>query len=160
MKKIVTCALVALMTLTATAKSDGFCIAKDGKAATIVVDKNDWKSVLKAVDDLSDDVRKVTGVASDVMDNGQWTVILTLDQPIQPGELYEFELAGPDGIFHAVPATASGNTIEIKAAANSQLFTLHSSLKLRYAWKDNPLRANVRSLSGLPMSSFEMEIKQ
>jgi len=27
---------------------------------------------------------------------------------------------------------------------------------VRYAWKDNPIRANVRSLSGLPMSSFEM----
>jgi sialate O-acetylesterase len=89
-----------------------------------------------------------------IMDNGQWTMILILDQPVQPGELHEFEMAGPDGIFHNVTATASGNRIEIKAAAN----TLHSSLKLRYAWKDNPLKANVRSLSGLPMSSFELKI--
>ena len=29
---------------------------------------------------------------------------------------------------------------------------------IRYAWKDNPLQANVRSLSGLPMSSFELTI--
>jgi sialate O-acetylesterase len=89
-----------------------------------------------------------------IMDNGQWTMILILDQPVQPGELHEFEMAGPDGIFHNVTATASGNRIEIKVAAN----TLHSSLKLRYAWKDNPLKANVRSLSGLPMSSFELKI--
>ena len=27
---------------------------------------------------------------------------------------------------------------------------------VRYAWKDNPLQANVRSLTGLPMSSFEL----
>ena len=89
-----------------------------------------------------------------IMDNGQWTMILILDQPVQSGELHEFEVAGADGIFHNVTATASGNRIEIKAAAN----TLHSSLKLRYAWKDNPLKANVRSLSGLPMSSFELKI--
>jgi len=81
-------------------------------------------------------------------------MILILDQPVQSGELHEFEVAGADGIFHNVTATASGNRIEIKVAAN----TLHSSLKLRYAWKDNPLKANVRSLSGLPMSSFELEI--
>ena len=31
---------------------------------------------------------------------------------------------------------------------------------VRYAWKDNPLKANVRSLSGLPMSSFEMKINK
>ena len=38
-----------------------FCIAKDGKTATIVVDDNDWKGVIRAAKDLSDDVRKVTG---------------------------------------------------------------------------------------------------
>jgi sialate O-acetylesterase len=31
---------------------------------------------------------------------------------------------------------------------------------LRYAWKDDPQQANVRSLSGLPMSSFELKINQ
>ena len=39
---------VMLMTMTATAQTDKFCIAKDGKAATIVVDNNDWKGVLMA----------------------------------------------------------------------------------------------------------------
>ena len=38
-----------------------FCIAKDVKTATIVVDDNDWKGVIRAAKDLSDDVRKVTG---------------------------------------------------------------------------------------------------
>lgn len=82
------------------------------------------------------------------------TIILTLDQPVQSGELHEFEVAGPDGIFHNATATADGSRITV--------LTPHSALltprKLRYAWKDNPLRANVRSLSGLPMSSFEMNI--
>ena len=87
-----------------------------------------------------------------IMDNGQWTIVLTLDQPVQSGELYEFEVAGPDGIFHNAKATGQGNVITI--------LTPHSSLltprTIRYAWKDNPLKANVRSLSGLPMSSFEL----
>ena len=49
-----------------------FCIAKDGKAATIVVDEQDWKGVIRAANDLADDVRKVSGTAAGLtMDNGQ-----------------------------------------------------------------------------------------
>ena len=43
-----------------------FDIVKDGKATPIVIDENDWKGVLRAANNLSDDVRKVTGVASPV----------------------------------------------------------------------------------------------
>ena len=64
-----------LMTMTATAQTGKFCIAKDGKAATIVVDENDWKGVLRAANDLSDDVRKVTGTAAAVMVNGQRSMV-------------------------------------------------------------------------------------
>ena len=80
-------------------------------------------------------------------------VILTLDQPIQSGALHEFELAGPDGKFENVEAYGQENRIELKSASNS-------SLKLRYAWKDNPQKANVRSLTGLPMSSFELTLSE
>ena len=86
-------------------------------------------------------------ISSEVQDG---KIILTLDQPVQPGELHEFELAGSDGVFHNAEATAEGNKIEVKGVAN----------KLRYAWKDNPLKANVRSLNGLPMSSFELNINK
>ncbi|OKS85873.1 glycosyl hydrolase 115 family protein [Mucilaginibacter polytrichastri] len=48
----------------AVAKS--FRIAAAGKAAPIYVDPDDWKGVLRAADDLSDDVRKVTGTSSPV----------------------------------------------------------------------------------------------
>jgi len=81
-------------------------------------------------------------------------VILTLDQPIQPGILYDFELAGSDGRFVNAEATSDGNHITILSPLTSHL----SPLTIRYAWKDNPVRANVRSLSGLPMSSFELTI--
>ncbi len=74
-------------------------------------------------------------------------IILTLDQPIQSGTLQEFEIADEMGKFVNAEAIASGNQIEVKAVAN----------KVRYAWKDDP-KSTVRSLTGLPMSSFELKI--
>ena len=85
-------------------------------------------------------------------------IILTLDQPIQSGELYEFEVADSDGTFHNVAATADGNIIKLKAPANFQFSIINCQL-IRYAWKDDPQKANVRSLSGLPMSSFSLKVK-
>lgn len=76
-------------------------------------------------------------------------ILLTLDQPIQEGELYTFEVAGDDRKFYNVVATAKGNIITLITPD----FTPRT---IRYAWKDNPLRANVRSLTSIPMSSFEM----
>ena len=84
-------------------------------------------------------------------------IILTLDQPIEAGELHEFEIAGEDGRFVNAEATASGNRIEVKGVGSQES---GSKLIIRYAWKDNPLKANVRSLTGLPMSSFELNINK
>ncbi len=84
-------------------------------------------------------------------------IILTLDQPIEAGELHEFEIAGEDGRFVNAEATASGNRIEVKRVGSQEL---GAQLTVRYAWKDNPLKANVRSLTGLPMSSFELNINK
>ena len=81
-------------------------------------------------------------------------VILTLDQPIQEGNLYEFEVADKDGIFHNVAAQGAKNTVLLDCTSIS------APTAVRYAWKDNPLKANVRSLSGLPMSSFELKVKK
>ena len=83
-------------------------------------------------------------------------IILTLDQPIQSGELYEFEVAGEDGKFMNASATANGNRITILPPPS----TLLPPRTIRYAWKDNPLKANVRSLSGLPISSFELKLNK
>lgn len=79
-------------------------------------------------------------------------VLLTLDQPIQVGQLSDFEIAGADGRFVNVDAEVESG----KPAVIVLRSTVTSPKKVRYAWKDNPIRANVRSLSGLPMSSFEM----
>jgi hypothetical protein len=60
MKRFIIFALMLSATMTMIAQNK-FCIAKDGKTATIVVDEQDWKGVIRAANDLSDDVRKVTG---------------------------------------------------------------------------------------------------
>ena len=83
------------------------------------------------------------------------TIQLTLDQPIQEGNLYTFEVAGDDNIFHNVDAIGKGNVITLLNFNFS--FTPRT---IRYAWKDDPKKANVRSLTGLPMSSFELKINQ
>ena len=66
MKRILTVSIMLLMMALHVMALDTFCIAKDGKSATIVVDEKDWKGVIRAANDLGDDVRKVTGVASPV----------------------------------------------------------------------------------------------
>ena len=92
-------------------------------------------------------------ISSEVQDG---KVVLTLDQPVLAGTLYEFEIAGEDGKFVNAEANADGNRITILSPLASDF----SPQKVRYAWKDNPLKANVRSLSGLPMSSFELELNR
>ena len=78
---------------------------------------------------------------------------LTLDQPIQEGALYSFEVAGEDKVFHNVDAIGKGNVITLLN------FNSTSAPKIvRYAWKDDPKKANVRNQNGLPMSSFEMTV--
>ena len=80
---------------------------------------------------------------------------LTLDQPIQEGDLYTFEICNNgNNTYQNVPAVGKGNVITLLVPQASQA----SALKIRYAWKDDPKQANVRSLSGLPMSSFELSI--
>ena len=78
-------------------------------------------------------------------------VVLTFNQPLQEGELFEVELAGSDRRFQNATATASGTKVTISSNIEHPKY-------VRYAWKDNPLRANARSLTGLPVSPFELEL--
>ncbi|WP_276834807.1 glycosyl hydrolase 115 family protein [Chryseobacterium cucumeris] len=50
-----------------TAEKGSFRIAANGITAKIVVDPDDWKGVIRAANDLGDDVRKVTDVASPII---------------------------------------------------------------------------------------------
>ena len=62
--------LAALTILSSCGNNNGgkFIIAKDGKTAEIIVDQDDWKGVIRAANDLGDDVKKVSGKASEVKD--------------------------------------------------------------------------------------------
>jgi hypothetical protein len=73
-------ALISMMlfAIVAAAQTERFCIAKDGKAAAIIVDENDWKGVLRAANDLSDDIRKVTGTTSQAL----------ISQAVVPNSIY------------------------------------------------------------------------
>ena len=53
------------------------------------------------------------------MVNGQCSIILTLNQPIVSGTLYEFEVVGEDGKFVNAEATADGNRITILSPLTS-----------------------------------------
>ena len=52
------CLSVMWLPMSASTAQEDFCIAKDGKAATIFVDENDFKGVIRAANNLGDDVRK------------------------------------------------------------------------------------------------------
>lgn len=65
MKKLVF-TLVCVLLAGAAVAQQKFCIASQGKTASIVVDNADWKGVIMAARNLADDVRKVTGTAAQV----------------------------------------------------------------------------------------------
>ena len=79
-------------------------------------------------------------------------VTLTFDQPLKPGELNEFEVAGADGRFVNASATASGNAVTVTSI-------VAQPKRVRHAWKDNPIRFNAYAASGLPLSPFEILLK-
>ena len=73
MKRLIIISILMCAWLGAMAQTKQFCIAKDGKAATIIVDENDWEGVIRAANNLGDDVRKVTGVEAPVVESNSLT---------------------------------------------------------------------------------------
>ena len=79
-------------------------------------------------------------------------VELKLDQKLKnEGALYEFEIAGADGRFVNAEATGSGNTIVVRSSVKEPR-------RLRYAWKNNPLKANVFGVNNLPMAPLDINL--
>ena len=89
MKRILTVSIVLfVMAMNVIAQNKPFCIAKDGKTARIIVDEQDWKGVIRAANDLGDDVKKVCGTASPVVLVSDAAVIgKTADQSILVGTI-------------------------------------------------------------------------
>lgn len=81
--------------------------------------------------------------------DGQITV--TFDQSLAEGIVHGFELAGPDGHFSNVEAQAQGSKVTLTG----------DGVRVRYAWKDNPIEADCHAAAptGLPATSFELVIR-
>lgn len=77
------------------------------------------------------------------------TVVLTIDQPMKPGILCEFEMADESGRFVNAEAVVDGKTIRLKAPVKNPV-------RVRYGWKDNPARVNAYGQNGLPLAPFEL----
>lgn len=87
------------------------------------------------------------------LDTDGKTVVIEMDQELQEGELYEFELAGKDGRFHNAAAVAKGRTVTIDSDEVAQ------PIAVRYAWKHNPIKANCRGQkNNLPASPFTQSL--
>ena len=79
-------------------------------------------------------------------------VTLTFDQPLRPNlALCEFEVAGSDGHFSNAAARAVGNTVIIDSP-------IDNPVRVRHAWKDNPIQLNAYSQTGLPIGPFEISL--
>lgn len=101
-------------------------------------------------------------------------VTVTMDQPLEEGAINEVELLLSDGRYHNVTARAEGSKLIIPLQFLSNNGDAHAATMpkeglsvakntpgdgkkiVRYAWKDNPDKANLRGKNGLPASPFEM----
>ena len=96
-------------------------------------------------------VRLMPEIIGSNVENG--TITLTFDQPLRScGELFEFEVAGQDGRFQNAKAHAEGSTIVITSP-------ITQPVRVRHAWKDNPLKLNAYTEAGLPVGPFEQALK-
>ncbi|KAA9132644.1 sialate O-acetylesterase [Marinihelvus fidelis] len=64
-----------------------------------------------------------------------------------------FQLAGPEGPFHWADARIEGNAVIVSSAAVEQ------PARVRYAWADNPVRANLYNTEGLPAAPFQASVQ-
>jgi sialate O-acetylesterase len=83
---------------------------------------------------------------------GQGLVGRSEDGSFRPGvPLGGFAVAGSDGRFHWADARIEGNTVVVSSPA------VPSPVAVRYAWGDNPDRANLYNAEGLPASPFRTD---
>lgn len=76
-------------------------------------------------------------------------VVVTFDQPLREGSVHGFEVAGDDGVFRTVEATAQKATVTLQAVGR----------RVRYAWKHNPVEADCcGAANALPAASFELNV--
>src|SRR5690606_415311 len=63
-----------------------------------------------------------------------------------------FAVAGEDGEWHWAEAEIAGDRVLVSSEA------VPEPVAVRYAWADNPVRANLYTREGLPASPFEARL--
>ena len=84
--------------------------------------------------------------------NNDGTLTVTFDGELTPVEVQTLMLAGSDGSFFPANGSAKGNTLTVSAAGAVL------PEKVRYAWSENPQRANLYGANGLQVSPFEIAV--
>jgi len=85
-------------------------------------------------------------------------VTVTFDQPLHPGAVRGFELSDAEGCFHNVTASASGTQVTLDADGLRLPADTTSCLRVRYAWRDYPVEADLRSVALQPAIPFEQPV--
>lgn len=136
------------------ASKNAFAIVVNGKATSIYVDAADWKGVIRAAKDLGDDVLKVSGIKSEVVEKSQYPakgVILIgtigkskiIDQLIADKKIDVSEIKGHWESF--VIQTVDGNLIVAGSDKRGTIYGIYDiSEKLGvspwYFWADAPVK--------------------
>ncbi|MFT5142172.1 MAG: sialate O-acetylesterase [Rhodothermales bacterium] len=68
------------------------------------------------------------------------------------GPLAGFAVAGSDGLFHWADARIEGETVVVSSPSGIP------AVAVRYAWADNPDRANLYNTQGLPAAPFRTDV--
>jgi hypothetical protein len=134
---------------------NAFCIATNGKTASICVDSEDWKGVVRAANDLGDDVGKVSGTASEVFQKtsfGKSSIIIgtigkshLIDQLIANKKIDVTKVKGKWESF--LIQTVDGNLVIAGSDKRGTIFGIYDvSEKIGvspwYWWADAPIKKN------------------
>lgn len=83
-------------------------------------------------------------------------IVIAMSQIMQPNdELCELECTDKQGRFRNVEGKCDGKNVIIALPQDVNT----NALTVRYAWKNNPVKANLRGKQGLPASPFQIKVQ-
>ncbi len=138
------------------ASKNAFPIVANGKSASIYLDDSDWKGVIRAANDLADDVRKVSGVKPEVVEKlgypAKGAILIgtigkskIIDQLIADKKIDVSEIKGKWESF--IIQTVDGNLIVAGSDKRGTIYGIYDiSEKIGvspwYFWADVPAKKN------------------
>lgn len=164
MKKYLTLILLlfSFLNQTSYAGNNSFTISKDGKSVPIIISDSDWKGVIRAAGNLSDDIGKVTGYKSTLLQSnkiGKGAIIIgTIGKSPVIDNLIEEKKIDVDSIrgkWEAYIIDAIGDNLVIagsdKRGTIYGIYDLckHIGVSPWYYWADVPIRHQEELIYGL-----------